>query len=67
MYGNGDTITVQFDAPTNAVAANDAAALDSLFTFSQSLGSAYSGVWTNNNQTLVITIDTAASDPGIGA
>jgi hypothetical protein len=67
VYGNGDTITVRFDEPTNQPAVATKANLDALFTFSQSLGDDYSGTW-DNSRTLRITIidSTTDSPPQIG-
>lgn len=50
-----DVITFTFDVPTNTPAVATKAQIDALMTFSQALGSNYSGVWTTN-QILVITI-----------
>jgi len=55
VYSNGDTITIIFDTPTNRPPVATKANLDELFSFSQNLGSDYTGVWTDD-VTLVITI-----------
>ncbi|MDE1764929.1 MAG: fibronectin type III domain-containing protein, partial [Thaumarchaeota archaeon] len=69
-YIDGDTITVQFNEPTNETAGNSVlgkAAVDNLFTFSTSLGSDYSGQWINPS-TFKITINdiTGNGSPQIG-
>eukprot|EP00727_Mastigamoeba_balamuthi_P005371 m51a1_g14832 hypothetical protein (4244) ;mRNA; f:692485-711070 len=68
VYGNGDTITVQFNRATNTPGVADAAAINTVFSFNQALGSGYKGNWTNGGQTLVITItdSTGASPPTVG-
>ena len=43
----GDTVTVTFNQKTNVVNATTKADLDALFSFSASLGSDYTGTWTN--------------------
>ncbi|MDE1826414.1 MAG: fibronectin type III domain-containing protein, partial [Thaumarchaeota archaeon] len=69
-YIDGDTITVQFNEPTNETAGNsvlDKAAVDNLFAFSASLGSDYSGQWINPS-TFKITVNdiTGNGSPQIG-
>ena len=67
VFGNGDTITVRFSEATNQPAVTTTQDLDNLFTFSQSLGTSYTGVFVNP-QTLVITIvdSTGATPPVVG-
>ncbi|MDF1819917.1 MAG: hypothetical protein P1U54_14885, partial [Immundisolibacteraceae bacterium] len=56
---NGDTITVTFSEATNHAGTESKADIDRLFELSNghSLGSAYSGVWSNGDQTLTITLN----------
>ncbi|MCR4436407.1 MAG: S-layer homology domain-containing protein [Clostridiales bacterium] len=56
-FGTGDTLTLTFSLPTNKTAGTsygNKAAVDQILAFSTSLGTDYTGVWTDN-QTLVIT------------
>ena len=57
VFGAGDTITVTFDEATNESFGPvlTKANLDTLFTFSQDLGTDYTGLW-SDPVTLVITI-----------
>jgi len=65
-FTDGDTITVRFSEATNTPPVATKANLDGLFTFSQSLGSDYTGVF-DNSLTLIITIvdSTGATPPAI--
>jgi YVTN family beta-propeller protein len=73
IFSNGDTITVKFTEPTNALTLFGGTGiltrtqLNNLFIFSQSLSDGYSGKWTTTS-TLVVTIDDATIDssPGFG-
>jgi len=58
-FGNGDAITVKFSEPTNEPAVATTTDLNNLFTFSQSIGTSYTGTWFDP-LTLVITVDNAA-------
>lgn len=62
-YSNGDTITVRFSGPTNMPSAATKSQLDSLFTFSQSLGDNYIGAY-RNPSTLVVTISDTTNNEG---
>jgi uncharacterized repeat protein (TIGR01451 family) len=67
IYNLNDTLTVKFSEPTNQPAVATKANLDNVFTFSQNLGTNYTGVWINA-ETLVITIRNAAgaTPPAVG-
>ncbi len=56
VYGDGDTITVRFSEETNQPTAATKSDLDTIFSFSQNLGSGYFGKW-RDSLTLLITID----------
>lgn len=68
VFGADDTITVSFDVPTNGpdlFGGPDTltqANLDTLLTFSSSLGSDYTGKWFDS-QTLIITVGTPPAPP----
>ena len=67
VYAAGCQVTITFTIAVTAVAVTNKAQIDTAFTFSSSIGTAYSGVWSGGNTVLTITIDTAAGiDPGIG-
>ena len=57
---DGDKVTVTFDKPTSMVAASTKAEIDALLAFSASVGSDYTGQWTDS-ATLVVTIVSAAT------
>ena len=70
VYSNGDTITMTFAESTNRTGGSgilNKGSVDSLFTFSQNLGTDYVGQWINPS-TFVITIldSTGATPPTIG-
>jgi len=67
IFSNGDTMTVKFSEatnepdPTSGVDGLSQSDLNSIFTFSQSIGDGFSGVWETPSR-LVITIDDATTD-----
>ncbi len=66
-YGNGDTLAIGFDVDTNqpgGAGTQNKAAVDNLFTFSQSLGTDYTGQW-SDAQTFVVTIVDASGEGGV--
>jgi len=70
IYSIGDTITIIFDSDTNEPGGTEVqikAAVDDLFTFTESLGTDYGGQWLTPD-TFVITINdiTNAEPPQIG-
>ena len=69
-YAAGDTITVTFSRATNQanlLSPLDTAGVNSLFSFSQSIGTAYSGNWSSPS-VFVITCDSPDSAaPKIGS
>ena len=66
VYSNDDTLTITFDIPTNVTAGGDASQshIDGNFTFSQSLGAAYTGSWSDKS-TLVITVTSITGEGGV--
>ncbi len=61
--GNGDTLTIHFDSPTNQPPAAMKWQIDNLISFnSRSLGTDYTGVW-SDTQTLVVTVADANGPP----
>ena len=68
VYGNGDTVTFVFSENTNQPSAAIKSDLDTLYNFSPSLGTDYTGSWTDA-KTLVLTLgDTSGGTaPTIGA
>ncbi len=70
VYSRDDTITITFDLDTDTPGGDKVQrkpAIDDMFTFSESLGRAYSGKWVSPD-TFIITIhsDNNASPPVIG-
>ncbi|MGH9910291.1 MAG: hypothetical protein ACRD32_06585, partial [Nitrososphaerales archaeon] len=70
-FDNGDTITVKFSEPTNQPfkGANNQLTktnLDSLFSFSQNLGTSYSGKWLTSSTLLITILDSTGGNPTIG-
>lgn len=55
-YGDGDSITLTFDRDTGSPEGD----VDELFVFSQPIGDAYSGSWSDDGRVYTISIDDAA-------
>ncbi|MDE1830417.1 MAG: NHL repeat-containing protein, partial [Thaumarchaeota archaeon] len=70
QFGDGDTITIQFSEPTNepgGTGLQNKAGVDAIFTFSQGLGTNYSGQWINPSTFVITIIDaTGNGSPQIG-
>ena len=67
IYSNADTITVVFSGNTNQVAAATKANIDALFSFSQGLGTNYTGTWSTATTLVITVVDaTGATPPAIG-
>jgi|GEM_PF-3812497 len=65
-FGDGDRITLVFDMDTNTPAVTSKTEVDALLTFSASLGTDYSGTWSDDS-TLAITISNATGgNPQVG-
>jgi hypothetical protein len=68
VYGNGDTITVVFSEDTNEPAAASQTDIDAIFSFSQSLGADYTGIWSGADTLRITIVDaTGATPPTIGS
>ena len=73
VYSNNDTITVLFNKDTDLAGFTLGSILtksnvDSLFSFSASLGAAYIGEWTLRSQFIITAVDvTGSGPPAIGA
>ncbi|KNC50385.1 uncharacterized protein AMSG_06876 [Thecamonas trahens ATCC 50062] len=66
FYSAGDTLTISFSMSTNVPPASTKAQLDVLFSFSQSLGADYTGVWSTPSVLVMTVVDpTGATPPGI--
>lgn len=68
-WSDDDTILLKFSAATNAPDVSTKEAIDGLLTFSASLGSSYSGAWTDAStaKELLITVtDTTGAGPPVG-
>ena len=66
VFGTEDRLTITFDMDTNTPPVSSKAELDALLSFSSSLGTAYSGVWSDAS-TLAITISNATGgNPQVG-
>jgi len=63
IFGDGDTITVVFSEATNEPEEEEKADLDKLFTFSQSLGTDYTGSFTDELTLLITIVDSTGSAP----
>ena len=59
--GNGDTLTIVFNAATNSPSLPDAATINTLFTFNAPIATAMAGTWADADR-LVITINTVDPD-----
>ena len=67
VYGNDDVISVTFDQPTNRPAAATKTDLENLFTFSQNLGTDFTGSWASASVLEISIVDsTGAAPPTIG-
>ena len=72
VYGNGDTLTISFDVATDqaglsANVAQTRIVVDSLFKFSQLLGTDYVGTWKSSKVFVIAIIDwPGASPPTVG-
>ncbi|PCJ61797.1 MAG: hypothetical protein COA79_05735 [Planctomycetota bacterium] len=61
VFSNQDTITIVFDVPTNQPAVTIKSSLDNIFTFSQSLGTNYTGVWSSSTTLVITMVDTTGN------
>lgn len=62
----GDLLTITFDADTNELDVGSTSAIDAVLSFSQLIGTSYTGKWSSAS-TLVITIsDAGESAPSLG-
>lgn len=67
FYSLGDVFTLTFDVATNQTPIGTKAQLDAIFTFSQSLGTNYTGVWLSPTVAEITVIDpTNHLSPTIG-
>lgn len=64
VYSDGDTLTITFDIATNQTGAASQANINGNFTFSQGLGTTYTGIWTDPS-TLVITVTDTTGEGGV--
>ena len=67
IYGNGDTLTVKFSENTNRPLAATKSEIDTLFTFSQSIGDNYVGSWTSPTVLEIRIVDSGTATPQIDA
>eukprot|EP00163_Fabomonas_tropica_P017020 TRINITY_DN302_c0_g1_i1.p1 TRINITY_DN302_c0_g1~~TRINITY_DN302_c0_g1_i1.p1 ORF type:complete len:4597 (+),score=418.58 TRINITY_DN302_c0_g1_i1:1654-13791(+) len=67
VYSDGDILVMYFNMKTNAVPLTTKDEIDSLFTFSSTLGTDYSGIWLSDNRTAIITVlnTTGATPPPV--
>ncbi|MCP4441837.1 MAG: T9SS type A sorting domain-containing protein [Aureispira sp.] len=67
FYSLGDVFTLTFDVATNQTPIGTKAQLDAIFTFSQSLGTNYTGVWLSPTVAeITVTDPTNHATPTIG-
>lgn len=59
LYGAADEIVVTFDSSTGSPTGG----VDTLFSFSQSIGTSYTGAWNTAGDVYTITINTPAATP----
>jgi YVTN family beta-propeller protein len=65
-YSNGDTITIRFSEPTNRPLGTgllNKGDVDSLFTFTENLGNAYTGHWADASNFVITIVDSTGSTP----
>ena len=70
FYSNGDVITILFSEPTNRgnlpESGSTKSQIDAVFSFTQSLGKAYTGEWPNRSAFVITIVDaTGNSEPTI--
>ncbi|AFS80974.1 hypothetical protein NKOR_05440 [Candidatus Nitrosopumilus koreensis AR1] len=65
-FNAGDTITVNFLEATNRPNAAKTADINSMFTFSQSIGDDYVGAWVNDKVFVITIRDAGSANPTIG-
>ena len=65
-FSNGDTITIKFSENTNRPTAATKTEIDSLFTFSNSIGNDYIGTWSSPSILQIQIIDASSGNPQIG-
>eukprot|EP00163_Fabomonas_tropica_P010306 TRINITY_DN2040_c0_g1_i1.p1 TRINITY_DN2040_c0_g1~~TRINITY_DN2040_c0_g1_i1.p1 ORF type:complete len:6542 (+),score=1422.00 TRINITY_DN2040_c0_g1_i1:1620-21245(+) len=65
VYSAGDTITIIFDVATNQPTLGGKTAVDSVFTFSQPLGSNYSAVWVSPTVAVVTVLEADPLTPPV--
>lgn len=61
VFSNQDTFTIIFNVPTNQPVVAAKANLDNIFTFSQSLGSNYTGIWSDSSTLVITMVDTTGN------
>ena len=66
VCGMGDTVALRFDRPTDMPPARTRVEVDRLITFSQALGSAYTGSWTDSTTLTITILATHSPPPEIG-
>jgi hypothetical protein len=69
VFGNGDLLRFYFDKATNTPGAPvlDTVALNSLFSFSNSIGDAYEGKWVADDLLVVRILDAGEATPAVGS
>jgi hypothetical protein len=69
VFGNGDLLRFYFDKATNKPGAPllDTEAVDSLFSFSNSIGNSYEGKWVADDLLLVRILDAGEATPAVGS
>eukprot|EP01105_Mastigella_eilhardi_P017803 TRINITY_DN4101_c0_g2_i5.p1 TRINITY_DN4101_c0_g2~~TRINITY_DN4101_c0_g2_i5.p1 ORF type:complete len:1903 (-),score=320.30 TRINITY_DN4101_c0_g2_i5:75-5783(-) len=62
-----DSVTIGFDVATNTPAVASKALIDSLLSFTQSIGTSYNATWLDANTLLITILTPGTASPGIGA
>lgn len=63
VYGDEDSITVTFSEDTNQVAVATKGAIDTIFSFNQSLGTDYTGAWLAADTLVITVVDSTGAEP----
>ncbi|PCJ60255.1 MAG: hypothetical protein COA79_08775 [Planctomycetota bacterium] len=66
VFSNNDTISINFSPGTNKPSASTKVQLDALFSFSQPLGTNYTGVWSGDSTLIITLVDVSGGSPTIG-
>ena len=66
VYSNQVTLTITFNMNTNQPDVSTTAALNSLFKFKPSIGTEYSGTWTNAQTLSIRLVNVGSASPTIG-